>query len=364
LPPGFVGPFEEQHVTATTPTVRSGAPQLALRARQATLRYAAVVLLAALAVWLIWNFVETPTGFFQAAVYGLANGVLYALVALGYTLVYGIIELINFAHGDLFMLGTVFCAFTVSGLGLTAGTFNGWLGLLLVLVLSMIFCAAINVTIEFLAYRRLRRAPKLAPLITAVGMSFILQNIGLHWNGSAPKNWTTVMSQAAGFSIAGVEVRWSYVIDAVVTAILLAIMTYVVRFTRAGKAMRATAQDQDAARLMGINVNRIISFTFALGGALAGAAGLLYEQTIGSTSYATGFQLGLIAFTSAVLGGIGNLTGAVLGGLLIGLIQGFNDALPHGLGQAWSQSVVFAVLILVMVFKPTGLLGTNEGEKV
>jgi branched-chain amino acid transport system permease protein len=278
--------------------------------------------------------------------------------------VYGIIELINFAHGDLFMLGTVFCAFTLSGLGLTHASVGGWFGLVLVLVLSMIFCGTINVTIEFLAYRRLRRAPKLAPLITAVGMSFILQNIGLHINGSTQKQWTTMISQTAGFHIGGVIIRWSFVVDAIVTAVLLAIMTYVIQRTRAGKAMRATAQDQDAARLMGINVNRTISFTFAIGGALAGAAGLLYQQTNGQTWYATGFQFGLIAFTSAVLGGIGNLTGAVFGGLLIGVIQGFSDGLPHGFGQQWSQSVVFGVLILVLVFRPTGLLGKNEGEKV
>jgi branched-chain amino acid transport system permease protein len=141
-------------------------------------------------------------------------------------------------------------------------------------------------------------------------------------------------------------------------------MTWIVTKTKQGKAMRATAQDQDAARLMGINVNRTISFTFAVGGALAGAAGLMYQQTIGTTNYNLGFQLGLIAFTAAVLGGIGNMTGAVLGGVLIGLIQGINDGAPFGLGQKWSGSVVFGILILLMVFKPTGLLGTTQGEKV
>ena len=358
--------------TTAPPLIR--APQAALRARQAALTGSGLVLLVAVAVWLLWNLIDAPQAFAQATVYGLANGVLYALVALGYTLVYGIIELINFAHGDLFMLGTVFSAFTLSALGLTKAnadnaTVTGWLGFVLVLVLAMIFCATINVLIEFLAYRRLRHAPKLAPLITAVGMSFILQNIGLQWSGSGTRDWNTIMtlptaSDRAGFEIGSVTVRWMYLIDAGVAAILLVIMTFVVARTRIGKAMRATAQDQDAARLMGININRIISFTFAMGGALAGAAGLLYEQTLGTTWYATGFQLGLIAFTSAVLGGIGNLPGAVLGGLLIGLIQGYNDALPHALHQDWSQSVVFIVLILVMVFKPTGLLGKNEGEKV
>ncbi|HKS99573.1 MAG TPA: branched-chain amino acid ABC transporter permease [Rugosimonospora sp.] len=349
-------------MTSSTRAIR--APQLALRTRAVLERATAITLLAAIAVWLLLNLVHAPTQFFQAGVEGLANGTLYALIALGYTLVYGIIELINFAHGDLFMLGTLFSGFLVTTvLGLRASNLTGWLGFILTLLAAMAFCAIINVTIEFLAYRRLRRAPKLAPLITAVGMSFILQQIGLKWNGSQPKQWPSVLP-AGHLTIGGVTIDYDTLIVAATTAVLLVLMTWVVTKTRAGKAMRATAQDQDAARLMGINVNRTISFTFALGGALAGAAGVMYQQTIGTTSYNLGFQMGLIAFTAAVLGGIGNLTGAVMGGLLIGLIQGLNDGLPYGLGQKWSQSVVFTVLILVMVFKPTGLLGQNVGEKV
>jgi branched-chain amino acid transport system permease protein len=350
-------------LTSTTQTVVRGA-QTPVRTRDVIEIVAAVVILVALAAWLVINLVHAPTQFFSAGVAGLANGALYALIALGYTLVYGIIELINFAHGDLFMLGTLFSGFLITTvLGLKASNLEGWLGFVLTLVAAMVFCAVINVTIEFLAYRRLRRAPKLAPLITAVGMSFILQQIGLKWNGSTQKQWPSVLP-AGHLAIGGVNIDYDLLIVAVVTALLLTVMSWIVTRTKAGKAMRATAQDQDAARLMGINVNRVISFTFAMGGALAGAAGLMYQQTIGTTRYDAGFQLGLIAFTAAVLGGIGNLTGAVLGGVLIGLIQGLNDGLPYGLGQKWSQSVVFTVLILVMVFKPTGLLGQNVGEKV
>jgi branched-chain amino acid transport system permease protein len=195
-----------------------------------------------------------------------------------------------------------------------------------------------------------------------VGMSFILQYIGLFFNGSGQKsNWASVLPGGA-INIGGVKIEYKLLVIIAVTVPLLLLMTWIVTKTKTGKAMRATAQDQDAARLMGINVNRIISFTFALGGALAGAAGLMYQQVIGTTNYQLGFQLGLIAFTSAVMGGIGNLTGAVLGGLLIGLIQGLNDGV--GLGQDWSQSFVFAILIMLMVFKPTGLLGQSSGEKV
>jgi branched-chain amino acid transport system permease protein len=325
-------------------------------------RYGGYLLLLALAAWMLSKFLNSPSQFFQAALEGLQNGTLYALIALGYTLVYGIIELINFAHGDLFMLGTMMSALFLSKLGLSHSNFTGWAGLLLVLFAVMAACAAINVIIEFLAYRKLRRAPKLAPLITAVGVSFILQNIALHFHGSTPKQHPSVLP-AASFTVGNVQIPEAFLVVIAVTAPLLVLMTWIVQRTRQGRAMRATAQDQDAARLMGIDVNRTISFTFALGGALAGAAGLMYEQTVGTTSYNLGQQLGLIAFTAAVLGGIGNLAGAVLGGLLIGLIQGLNDGLPM-LGQLWSQSVVFTVLILLMVFKPEGILGKPTTEKV
>lgn len=327
-------------------------------------RVFAVLITALIAVWLGVNFVKSPAQFFTVALDGLSNGMLYALIALGYTLVYGIIELINFAHGDLFMLGTIFSAYFISvWFGLTAPSAYGYFVFLLALVAVMAFCASINVGIERFAYRRLRRAPKLAPLITAVGMSFILQFIGLRWNGSAPKNWETILPKGA-ITIGSVDISYVALMGFGTTVPLLLLMSWVVTRTKQGKAMRATAQDQDAARLMGIDVNRTIAFTFAMGGALAGAAGLLYQQSIGTTNYNLGYQLGLIAFTSAVLGGIGNLTGAVLGGVLIGLIQGLNDGLSIGLGQRWSQTVVFTILIMLMVFKPAGLLGKQTTEKV
>ena len=325
-------------------------------------KYGSYSFVALVGLWMLSKFIKSPSQFFSAALDGLQNGTLYALIALGYTLVYGIIELINFAHGDLFMLGTMISALVIATMGFDHSSLTGWFGLALTLVLVMAACAAINVTIEFLAYRRLRRAPKLAPLITAVGVSFILQNIALFFHGSTPKQHPSVLPTGS-FTIGGVQITVAFLIVIAVVVPLLLLMTYIVQRTRQGKAMRATAQDQDAARLMGINVNRTISFTFALGGALAGAAGLMYEQTVGTTSYNLGQQLGLIAFTAAVLGGIGNLVGAVLGGLLIGLIQGLNDGLPL-LGQLWSQTVVFTVLILLMVFKPEGILGNPTTEKV
>ena len=348
-------------------TVKSGKVHSISRSearRRVAERIAAVLFSTLGAIWLGANLIKSPAQFFQAAIGGLSNGALYALIALGYTIVYGIIELINFAHGDLFMLGGVFSAYFISvWFGQTRSSPKAWLIFVLCLFLVMAFTATINVAIERFAYRRLRRAPKLAPLITAVGMSFILQFVGLTWNGSGPKNWNSVLPGGA-INISGVKIYYVTLILFAVTIPLLLLLTYIVSKTRQGKAMRATAQDQDAARLMGIDVNRTISFTFAIGGALAGAAGLLYVETIGTTSYNLGYQLGLIAFTSAVLGGIGNLTGAVLGAVLIGLIQGLNDGLPIGLGQQWSQTVVFSILIMLMVFKPAGILGKQVTEKV
>jgi branched-chain amino acid transport system permease protein len=324
---------------------------------------AAIVLLVVW--WLGAAFVKQPALFTSSVIIGFQNGALYALVALGYTLVYGIIELINFAHGDLFMLGTLFAGFmitTVFGVATPATSALGWVWFVLALVACMAFCATINVTIEFVAYRRLRRAPKLAPLITAVGMSFVLQFFGLLWNGSRQRaNWASVLPQGH-WTFGSVRVDHTLVVVLGMMVPLLLLVSWVVTKTRTGKAMRAVAQDQDASRLMGIDVNRIISFTFGLGGALAGAAGLMWEQVIGTTDYNLGFRLGLYAFTAAVLGGIGDLTGAVLGGFIIGILKSINEAV--GAGQAWSNTVVFGILIMLMVFRPTGLLGKSLSEKV
>jgi branched-chain amino acid transport system permease protein len=216
------------------------------------------------------------------------------------------------------------------------------------------------VMIERVAYKPLRNAPKLAPLITAIGMSFILQNVGLLWRPQPDSSPDLIGSQKDYFSVFGVAIEHSDVFAVVVTAPLLIALVWFVASTRYGKAMRATAQDPDAARLMGINVDRTISLTFLLGGLLAGAAGMIYALYNGTIQYNQGFTAGLIAFTAAVMGGIGNLKGAVVGGLIIGVIQSVSDT--H-FGQVWTPAVVFAILILIMVFKPQGLFGeeTREG---
>src|SRR5436305_479133 len=270
------------------------------------------------------------------------------------------------ANGDVFMLGSwISLSVAAHQIGLNASTsgFAVVWGLALTLLCAMAFCGILNVTIERLAYRPLRNAPRLAPLITAIGMSFILQDIGLNRLGPAPVSVPNILPTGAVFTIGGNEYRWSSLIVALTTFPILFVLIWLVQKTRQGKAMRATAQDQEAAALMGINVNRTISFTFLIAGALAGVAGLLYALYSTNIRYDQGFQLGLIAFTAAVLGGIGNLPGAVLGATLIGLIQSWNEGLPwHMPGSDWTQSIVFSILILILVFRPDGLLGARTPE--
>ena len=329
------------------------------------LSIAGLILVVLLIVWLTVNLIKTPEDFYRLFLIGLTNGAVYALVALGYSLVYGILELINFAHGDVFMLGGMLVATLVTAFGLTSDD-SGlylWLLVLLMLAAAMAFCAAINATIELVAYRRLRNAPRLAPLITAIGMSFILQNIGLLWKGVRPVSVPSLLPTGEVFTIAGVPYTWDKFIVLLVTVPVLVALIWLVQKTRQGKAMRATAQDSEAAAMMGINVNRTITFTFLIAGALAGSAALLYALYVTNIRYTEGFQLGLIAFTAAVVGGIGNLPGAVLGALLIGLIEAFNNGLSwYAPGGDWTQSIVFAVLILVLVFRPEGLLGERTPE--
>jgi branched-chain amino acid transport system permease protein len=324
------------------------------------------------------------TLFFQVLIIGLATGSLIALIALGYTLVYGIIELINFAHGEVFMMGAMFAA-TIVGLSSVtrdSGTFAIVGILLLALVGSMAFSALLNVGIDRLAYRRLRNAPRLAPLIAAIGMSFVLQNVAIYWKGANPITPTQIIP--IEFMTYNVLKEWPILRDLFetstlrlmardvviigVTIPLLVLLSWFVYRTRIGTAMRATAQDREAAALMGIDINRTIAVAFVLGGSLAGAAGMVALFYNNSARFQMGFQYGLFAFTAAVLGGIGNLTGAVVGGYLIGLIWALSDGwvpvIISGWGAQWTNTVIFSILVLVLVFRPAGIFGKATTEKV
>ena len=324
------------------------------------------------------------TQFFQFLIVGLASGSLIALIALGYTLVYGIIELINFAHGEVFMMGAFFAATVVLGTGVNDESAIPLIlgALAMSLVLSMVFSGVLNAAIDRIAYRRLRSAPRLAPLIAAIGVSFILQNVAIYWKGSNPftapdlipreyrsynvlKEWPILRDW---FAESTLRLRLLDIFVIGITIPLLLLLSWFVYRTRIGTAMRATAQDREAAALMGIDINRTIGVAFILGGALAGAAGMIALFYNNSGRFQMGFQYGLFAFTAAVLGGIGNLGGAVLGGFLIGLIWSLSDGFMvnyiGGWGSQWTNSVIFGILIIVLVFRPSGLLGEATPDKV
>ena len=293
---------------------------------------------------------------------GFSNGAILALIALGYTLVYGIIELINFAHGEIFMIGSLVSVALWGTLGLTETTGTGGLiiGLLVTLVVAMLASGILNTMIERVAYRPLRNAPKLAPLITAVGMSFILQNVGILWIGASQKAVPDLIgAQDELFSIIGLSVSRANLLAVIAAIPLVLLLTTFIARSRLGKAMRATAQDPEAARLMGINVDTTIALTFLLGGLMAGAAGLISALYQTSIWYFQGFSAGLYAFTAAVMGGIGNIRGAVLGAVIIGVIQGISD---NRIGNEWTPAIVFAYLVIIMVFRPQGLIGEETRE--
>ena len=321
------------------------------------------IFVAVIVVWLGTNLIDDPTHFLDLTILGLTIGMVYALIALGYSLVYGILELINFAHGDVFMLGGMMTVTLVSAFGLGAsGSVLVWI--IPMLAIAAVFTGVINITIETVAYRPLRSAPRLAPLITAIGVSFILQTVGLVWKGPAPVSIRDdILPRSEIFHIGEATLSWNQLIVWIVTIPTLLVLVWLVQKTKSGKAMRAVAQDKDAAAMMGIDVNRTISFTFLIAGCLAGFAGVLYALFATNVQFDTGFRLGLFAFTAAVLGGIGNLPGAVLGAICIGLIENFNDGLTRFTpGSDWKSTIIFVILILILVFRPEGLLGERTPE--
>ncbi len=323
-----------------------------------------LLLLALVVIWLVVKFFEDPTRFVNVGIIGATNGAIYGLIALGYTLVYGILQLINFAHGDVFALsGLVASTMIISVFGLDENTavLMIILGLLGTLAVTIPLFAIVNATIERIAYKPLRNAPRLAPLITAVGMSFIVSNISLALYGVDFESVPNFIPRTDAITIGGIAIQWNKIGVFLIVIPVLVVLTWFVRSTRQGKAMRAVAQDTEAAAMMGINVNRTISVTFFLAGGLAAVAGLVYLLQF-NIRYDTGLELGLVAFTAAVLGGIGNLSGAVLGALMIGMVQAFNEGLDGTPGGDWTRSIVFGILIAVLVFRPQGILGEQTPE--
>jgi branched-chain amino acid transport system permease protein len=300
--------------------------------------------------------------FFQQLINGLALGSIYALIALGYTMVYGILRFINFAHSDVLMLGA-FAAYFLAPVAARFFPLPSYSGALLVTAVAAAICAAIGILIELLAYRPLRDRPKLTVLITAIGVSLFLEFTCQHRAvfGAATKPFPNLLPQH-DFRVAGLAVNSNDLVVPLITIVLLALLWLIVQKTKIGTAMRAVSFNHQAAALMGVSINRVISFTFGLGSALAAIAGILYALKAPGIEPLMGVQPGLRAFIAAVLGGIGNLPGAALGGLVLGLLETFAGGMPAI--SNYRDGIAFAILILILLFRPAGLLGKAQVEKV
>lgn len=305
--------------------------------------------------------------FFQQIINGLTAGSVYALVALGYTMVYGIIGLINFAHGDVVMVGAMIATSLVLALVGHYGDISAFAAIGAALVVSIPVCMALGWTAERIAYRPLRRAPRLAALITAIGVSIIIQNVAMMFWGRNYLNFPHVIEPTV-FQIGDARLSLLQMAIMLGSALIMVALLLLVHKTRLGMAMRATAQNREVAGLMGVNINTVISAAFLIGSALAAVAGVMITSYYGVAQYTMGFMLGLKAFTAAVLGGIGNLGGAVLGGLLLGLIEalgsGYVGDLTNGVfGSHYQDVFSFVVLVVVLIFRPSGLLGERQGDR-
>ena len=287
----------------------------------------------------------------QTLISGLSLGSIYALIALGYTMVYGIAKMLNFAHGDIIMVGAYAVITAVFTMGLPP---------FIDILISIALCALLGIVIEFLAYRPLRQAQPLAVLITAIGVSYLLQNLALLIYGSEQKAFPTIVALPT-VHIGGVYIDGITLATLVVTAVIMVALSLFINKTRMGKAMRAVSEDKEAAELMGISVNRTITVTFAIGSALAGVAAIFYGAAYTYIRPTTGAMPGIKAFTAAVFGGIGSIPGAMLGGILLGVIEQLSKTY---ISTLWADAIVFGVLVVVLVVKPTGLLGKKISEKV
>lgn len=297
----------------------------------------------------------------QQLINGLTLGAVYALIALGYTMVYGILELINFAHGEIYMIGAYLGIILLgffTAMGLTSQSVA--LAVVLAFLLSVVVASAYGYTVEKIAYKPLRSAHRLSPLISAIGMSIFLQNYVMITQGATDKVFPHIFSNR-GIDFAGLRVTWLQVFIIITSGLLMAGLQLFIRKTRLGKAMRATAQDKTMASLLGINIDRVISITFIIGSGLAAVAGIMVASYYGLVNYFIGYMAGIKAFTAAVLGGIGSIPGAMFGGIILGLVESLGASY---LSSEYKDAYAFIILIVILLIKPTGLFGSSSEEKV
>ena len=294
----------------------------------------------------------------QQLLNGLILGSFYALVALGYSMVYGIVKLLNFAHGDIYMTGAFAC---LSIFGVVSKALPGWPGIAVSILISMVIIGALGYTVQRFAYRPLLGAPRLSLLITAIGVSLVIYNTIMWLTNSQPLFFTSGLDNSAGIKFGNVTITYIQIVLLVVSAVIMIALTVFINRTMIGKSMRAIALDQDTCRLMGINVNKIIGLTFITGSALAAVAGGMACVYYGNVQYSMGFTIGIKAFTAAVIGGIGSIPGAMLGGILLGLLEAGGTQF---LGSSWKDVFAFGLLILILILRPNGLLGKSEIERM
>lgn len=318
------------------------------------------LLLVALVIWVGSSAVADPSLFVANTALGISNGAVYSLIAIGFALIYNISQLIDFAHGDVFMFSAVIGTVVLVDIGgAESSTLRNWGWFAVAYVVAIILGTVVSVATDRIVFRRLRSAPTLAPLVASIGVALVLQNIGLKYNGSGPKKIHSVIPEFLYYSTPGPALVRMAIILALTLPIILTAVFYIER-SRNGRAIKAVADDIKVAPLMGINVDRVTVWAFAIAGACAGAAGLMYAQEACVVSFQIGMKIGLIGYAAAIIGGVGRIQGAALGGFFIGLVQSLIGWMPNGLGGQWDQTIIFSTLILMLVYKPEGLWGLKH----
>lgn len=320
------------------------------------------LLLVALVIWVGSSAVADPPLFMANTALGISNGAVYSLIAIGFALIYNISQLIDFAHGDVFMFSAVIGTIVLVDVGgAESSSLRNWGWFAIAYAVAIAVGTLVSVLTDRLVFRRLRAAPTLTPLVASIGVALVLQNVGLKFNGSGPKKIHSVIPEFLYYSTPGPAIERMAIILALTLPVILGAVFFIDR-SRNGRAIKAVADDIEIAPLMGINVDRITVWAFAIAGACAGAAGLMYAQEARVISFQIGMKIGLIGYAAAIIGGVGRIQGAALGGFFIGLVQSLIGWMPGGLGGQWDQTVIFSTLILMLVYKPQGLWGIKESK--